>query len=307
MLHNRPPGRDKEHACPLSNFSVFEGGGKTPPQQRHRKPFPLSLPGGELSPPGSRGWVRGGTFPPLAQTSETVFVVAARGGKFPPPWRHWNWRGDRRSETVFVAPARERGQALGNRFRCPCQGEGTGVRKPFSLSLPGDGGESTPPGVIGIGEGTGVRKPFSLSLPGRGDRRSETIFVFVVTPSVPYKSTMFASLGMLARRGLAWTSEVWPYSSDAMASAVQHEAAEGARSSAAFVVLPSCMQSGSLFLFDGCSAIALVFSDLVESLQCQTRVPECLESLNNSSCNAWPNAHCWTAYPQKGKSFFRTA
>ena len=176
------------------------------------------------------------------------------------------------------------------------------------MSLPGDGGESTPPGgVIGIGEGTGVWKPFSLSLPGRGDRRSETIFVFVVTPSVPYKSTMFASLGMLARRGLAWTSEVWPYSSDAMASAVQHEAAEGARSSAAFVVLPSCMQSGSLFLFDGCSAIALVFSDLVESLQCQTRVPECLESLNNSSCNAWPNAHCWTAYPQKGKSFFRTA
>ena len=135
-----PPSRDignRFHCrCQGGSFPPLgpvdgSGGEPSPPWRRHRKPFSLSLPGGVSSPP---------------------------------PWRHWNWRGDRRSETVFVAPARERGQALGNRFRCPCQGEGTGVRKPFSLSLPGDGGESTPP-----------RSHWNR----RGDGCSETVFVVI--------------------------------------------------------------------------------------------------------------------------------
>ena len=204
MLHNRPPGRDKENGfrTPVpSPIPVSLRGGKDPPQQRHRKPFPLSLPGGELSPPGSRGWVRGGTFPPLAQTSETVFVVAARGGKFPPPWRHWNWRGDRRSETVFVAPARERGQALGNRFRCPCQGEGTGVRKPFSLSLPGDGGESTPPRSHWNRRGDGCLETVFVVIAGERGQAFGNHFRFRCNSKRPLQVNYVRELGHVSKAG----------------------------------------------------------------------------------------------------------
>ena len=119
------------NACPLSNSNVSGGGESSPPGRDIGNGFRCRSQGGNSQQTGVLDG-SGGELTPLTQTLETVSNVAAGGGTFPPLQRHLNWREDRRSETVFVAVAkgtfafsllvealeRERGQALGNCFRC---------------------------------------------------------------------------------------------------------------------------------------------------------------------------------------------
>ena len=134
-----PPSRDignRFHCrCQGGNFPPLgpvdgSGGELSPPWRRHRKPFSLSLPGGVSSPPPGDIGIGEGTG------VRKPFSLPLPG------------RGDRRSETVFVAPARERGQAFANRFRCLCR----------------EMGVSPPP-----------RSHWNR----RGDRCSETVFVVI--------------------------------------------------------------------------------------------------------------------------------